>query len=162
MEITAEHIQGFTVGIVPSIITIGLFIYLHFFIDRGSLGIQVEQYRVYMLQRGSGGDRLITPLAEEEYNNVSYGMDLKILLCNKGKRKLSVHTIKLSNPNFKQTVIISNRIVELLDGDSKKEIFNLEISLSESKTVLKNKNTKLVFFDNRGKKKTIKLGKASI
>lgn len=156
MEITIDHIQGFITG---AFIPIILFIIKHFFIDKGNLNIKVKEYNIYGKER-SGLGHENRPISELDNSNASILLKIKILLSNKGKRKLSIHTIKVTNPKLNKQLVLSNNIIELSDGDSKISDFNYEISFKVANLLIEN-NSKLIIIDNTGKIHKIKIKEVS-
>ena len=158
MEISIDHIQGFITGAFVPII---LFIIKNFFIDKGNLDIEVREFQIFAQEKGGWGEIITTPISELDEGKASVILSLNLLLSNKGKRKLSIHTIKVINPKLKQQLILSNNIIEISDGESKIHPFKLEIG-SKSANFLLESDSKLITVDNRGNKKKVKLNKASV
>lgn len=156
MGITIEHIQGSIVTAIPII----LFLILHFIIDKGKLTINKKDYNISAELPDGGGGFSQTTLSEQEDARVKIKLNLRLLLSNSGKRKLSVNTFQIENSKLEQPIILTPKIVELDVGTTKEESFNIRISYKEANILIYN-NSKLRLVDNKGKNKTIKIGQAS-
>jgi hypothetical protein len=156
MEITIDHIQGFITALIP----VALFIFLHYFIDKGKLTINKKDYYIKAYQSDGGGGFEETPLAANEYAYVKIMLTLDLLLNNIGKRKISITSIQIENRRLENPIIIPTEIIELDAGTSKSITLKLGISYYEANTIIDYKSIMRIV-DNKGKTKKIKLGEAT-